>query len=71
MIYDHAPSMTPPALHAPEDVPAKRRGRTKSRRTTTALAIGTIILLENGRACKIVAFDRNNQPLCVPVAPQP
>lgn len=58
---------TPPAIV----VPAKRRGRRErrgSRGTTTAIAIGTILILSDGSECRVTHIDANGQPWCVPVS---
>jgi hypothetical protein len=67
MIYDPAPAFTPPALHAPEAMPVKKRRGRGTRRGVTGLVVGMIILDGDGQPCRIVGFDRTGTPWCTPV----
>lgn len=62
-------------LQRPAIVKHERRGgnrnggRTDSRhggrtRGPTALAVGTVIILDDGTQCEIVAFTRTGEPIC-------
>lgn len=52
------------ALLAPQEIEKKRRG---SSRRTTAIVIGTILILSDGSECVVGAFDAQGNPLCYPV----
>lgn len=52
------------ALLAPQEIEKKRRS---SNRRTTAIVIGTILILSDGSECVVAAFDTQGNPLCYPV----
>jgi hypothetical protein len=52
------------ALLAPQEIEKKRRS---SNRRTTAIVIGTMLILSDGSECVVAAFDAQGNPLCYPV----
>ena len=52
------------ALLAPQEIEKKRRS---GNRRTTAIVIGTILILSDGSECVVAAFDAQGNPLCYPV----
>jgi hypothetical protein len=71
MIYDLPQHILPPAIVAPEAQPVRKRSRSKSRRGTSraALAVGMILIMDDGSRCQIVGFAADGHPLCVPISP--
>jgi hypothetical protein len=68
MIYALPPNFTPPALVAPEAQPVRKRSRSKSRRSSAALAVGMVLIMDDGSRCQIVGFAADGHPLCVPIS---
>lgn len=54
------------AIIAPQDVEKRRKG---SSTRTTAIVIGTVLILTDGSECVVAAFDTNGNPLCRPLQP--
>lgn len=62
MSIDLPPLPDVAAIIAPQEVKKKRRsGR------TTAIVIGTILVLSDGSKCVVTAFDAQGNPLCYPI----
>ena len=69
-MFDITPQIIPPAIAIPGDETRRAqpvKGKKKSSRTATIVAIGAIIILSDGSKCQVVAYDKNGQPLCTPV----
>lgn len=50
------------AIVTPQELEKKR-----SRGRTTAIVLGTVLILSDGSECVVVAFDAKGNPLCAPV----
>ncbi len=56
-------ALEPPAILAPQEI-GRKKG--KSRGGRTAIAIGALIILDDGSECVVAAFDKNGNVLCRP-----
>jgi hypothetical protein len=62
-MFDVAPPPLPQiSFLQPQQVKKKRGGR-----TAAAVAIGTVIILQDGSKCTVAGQDRNGQILCYPL----
>lgn len=55
----------PPAIIAPEEIDRRNGTRNGSK---AAIAIGTVIILDDGSECTVAGFDKNGNILCQPVS---
>lgn len=68
-MIDVAPLIQPPAIETPRNEARAEPVRSKKgrRKAATIVAIGSIIILSDGRQCQVVGYDQQGQPLCVPI----
>lgn len=59
-------NLEPPAIVEPVKK-RKRKNRSRSRGPTTAIAVGTVLILGDGTKCRVTHIDQNGQPWCVPI----
>lgn len=53
------------AIIAPQQVERKKRSGAR----TTAIVVGTVLILSDGSECVVAGFDEQGNPLCHPVQP--
>lgn len=68
-MIDMAPLIQPSAIEFPKNEARAELVRSKKsrRKAATIAAIGSIIILSDGRQCQVVGYDQQGQPLCVPI----
>jgi len=66
MAVDLPPVPDVAAIIAPQEIEKKKGG---GRARTTAIAIGTVLILSDGSECVVVGFDAQGNPICQPTSP--
>ncbi|AWB48344.1 hypothetical protein HYN69_07290 [Gemmobacter aquarius] len=65
MAIDLPPTPDIAAIIAPHQVERKKRSGGR----TTAIVVGTVLILSDGSECVVAGFDAQGNPLCHPVQP--
>jgi hypothetical protein len=64
MAVDFPPSPDVAAIVAPQETEKRKKGGSGAR--TTAIVLGTVLILSDGSECVVVGFDGQGNPLCRP-----